>query len=84
MNNIWLINLFFVDKIVIGGFHFSDCVKRVAEFCLENGINTLVDLDLTDFFFSLYYQEKYFKKDEYSPERYKEYWQQKKIDMEKI
>lgn len=74
----YLINqLGIVDKIVIGGFHFSDCVKRVAECCLENGIDTLVDLDLTDLFFSLYYQKGYFKKDEYSPEKYKEYWQRK-------
>ena len=36
-NEQYLINqLGFVDKIVIGGFHFSDCVKRVAECCLEN------------------------------------------------
>ncbi len=63
-----------VDKLVIGGFHFGDCVKRVAECCLQNGIDTLVDLDLTDLFFSLYYQEDYFKKDSYSPERYRDYW----------
>ncbi len=44
-----------VDEIVIGGFHFGDCVKRVAECCYENGIDTLVDLDLTDLFFNLYY-----------------------------
>ena len=77
-NEQYLINqLGFVDEIVIGGFHFSDCVKRVAECCLENGMDTLVDLDLTDLFFSLYYQKNYFKIDEYSPERYKKYWQQK-------
>ena len=66
-----------VDQIVIGGFHFSDCVRRVAECFLENGVDTLVDLDLTDLFFSLYYEKDYFKKDEYSPERYKEYWEKK-------
>lgn len=65
------------DKIVIGGFHYSDCVKRVAEYCLENGLDTLVDLDLTDLFFSLYYQKDYFKKEAYDPKRYKEYWKQK-------
>ena len=77
-NEQYLINqLGIVDEIVIGGFHFSDCVKRVAECCLDNGIDTLVDLDLTDLFFSLYYQNNYFIKNEYSPERYKEYWQKK-------
>ena len=73
-NEQYLINqLGFVDKIVIGGFHFSDCVRRVAECCLENGIDTLVDLDLTDLFFSLYYQNKYFKIEEYSPLKFREY-----------
>ncbi len=65
------------DKLVVGGFHFSDCVKRVAECSLKNGIDTLVDLDLTDLFFSLYYQKDYFKIDDYSPERYKKYWLKK-------
>ena len=61
------------DEIVIGGFHFSDCVKRVAEYCYQSGISTLVDLDLTDLFFNLYYQEDYFKIDEYDPKKYKDY-----------
>ena len=26
------------DTIVIGGFHFADCVKRVAEYCYNQGI----------------------------------------------
>lgn len=39
------------DEIVIGGFHFGDCVKRVAEYCYQSGFPTLIDLDLTDLFF---------------------------------
>ena len=38
------------DEIVVGGFHFGDCVKRVAEYCYQCGISTIVDLDLTDLF----------------------------------
>jgi hypothetical protein len=29
----------------------SDCIKKVAEKLLERGIDTLLDLDLTDLFF---------------------------------
>lgn len=62
-----------IEHIVVGGFHWSDCVKRVAECCLENGIDTIVDLDLTDLFFGLYHQKDYFRKESYNTERYKEY-----------
>ncbi len=61
------------DEIVIGGFHFNDCVKRVAEYCYQSGFSTLVDLDLTDLFFSLYYKKDYFKINEYNPKNYKNY-----------
>lgn len=37
-----------VDKLVIGGYHAQDCVRKIGEKALENGINTLIDLDLTD------------------------------------
>lgn len=62
-----------IDEIVIGGFHFSDCVKKVAEYCYQNGIPTLVDLDLTDLFFNVYHKKDYFKIDEYNPQNYKNY-----------
>lgn len=62
-----------VEKIVIGGFHWNDCVRKVAEVCQEHGIDTLVDLDLTDMFFNLYYLEDYFIIDEYDPKKYKNY-----------
>ena len=60
-----------VDKLVVGGYHAMDCVKRTAETALELGIDTLVDLDLTDLFFSLYKQKDYFNIDCYDPERFK-------------
>ena len=62
-----------VDRLVIGGYHVFSCVKRVGEVALENGIDTLVDLDLTDLFFSNYKQKDYFEVDNYSPEKFKEY-----------
>mgnify|MGYP003289774129 CR=1 FL=1 len=61
------------DELIIGGYHFSDCVKRVAEKALDMGINTIVDLDLTDLFFSLYSKKEYFNIEKYDLERYKEY-----------
>jgi len=60
-----------VEELVIGGYHAQDCVKRVGEFALANGINTLVDLDMTDLFFNLYRQDDYFDIESYSPERFK-------------
>ena len=62
-----------IDEIVIGGFHFSDCVKKVAEYCYQNGIPTIVDLDLTDLFFNVYNKKDYFKIDEYNLQNYKNY-----------
>ncbi len=61
-----------VDELVVGGYHAMDCVKRVAEIALQRGINTLVDLDLTDLFFNLYKQKDYFDIENYSTERFKE------------
>ena len=60
-----------VTEIVVGGYHAQDCVKRVAEVALANGINTLVDLDMTDLFFTLYRQDDYFYIESYSPEHFK-------------
>ena len=62
-----------VEELVIGGYHAQDCVKRVGEVALANGINTIIDLDMTDLFFSLYRQEDYFDLESYSPERFKNY-----------
>lgn len=61
------------DEIVVGGFHFSDCVKRIAEYCYQCGTSALVDLDLTDLFFNIYHKKDYFKIDEYNPKNYKDY-----------
>lgn len=61
------------DEIVVGGFHFGDCVKRVAEYCYQCGTSVLVDLDLTDLFFNIYHKKDYFKIDEYNPKNYKDY-----------
>ena len=40
-----------IEKLVIGGFHFWDCVEKVAKCAHGQGINVLVDDDLTEFFF---------------------------------
>jgi hypothetical protein len=39
-----------VDNLVVCGFHASDCVKRVANYFFECNINTLVDIELTEYF----------------------------------
>ncbi|MFH1423849.1 MAG: hypothetical protein ABIG29_02770 [Candidatus Nealsonbacteria bacterium] len=40
-----------VEKLFIGGFHFWDCVEKVAKCAHEQGIDVSVDDDLTEFFF---------------------------------
>lgn len=60
-----------IDDLVVGGYHAMDCVKKVAEVALDLGIDTLVDLDMTDLFFSIYKQKDYFDIENYSPERFK-------------
>lgn len=60
------------SEIIIGGFHYGDCVKRVGEQALELGLNCIVDLDLTDLFFNLYNTE-YFDQCNYNPQNFKEY-----------
>jgi hypothetical protein len=61
-----------VDELIIGGFHATDCVKRVGECAINKGIDTLVDLDLTDLFIGLY-KTDYFDITRYDPSRFKEY-----------
>ena len=41
------------------------------------GINVIIDLDLTDLFFSLYRHNEYFQINQYNQKRYKEYIIQK-------
>ena len=40
-----------IEELIIVGFHFWDCVEKVAKCAHEQGINVLVDDDLTEFFF---------------------------------
>lgn len=40
-----------IDKLIVAGFHFWDCVEKVAKYAHEQGIDVLVDDDLTEFFF---------------------------------
>lgn len=40
-----------IEELIIGGFHFWDCVEKVAKYAYEQGISVLVDDDLTEFFF---------------------------------
>lgn len=67
-----------VDKLVIGGFHGNDCVKRFALHCYyQRDIDTLIDIDLTEMFFYLHTKKEYFKIDEYNPYRYKKFLKSK-------
>ena len=72
---------------MVGGFHSLDCVRRVAEEAYNLGINTLVDLDLTDLFFTLYKKEDYFDINKYDSKKYYEYtinsWGSEYVDFNK-
>ena len=39
-----------IDEIIVCGFHTSDCVKKVAKHFHNMGVDTLVDIELTDMF----------------------------------
>ncbi|MFQ5532030.1 MAG: hypothetical protein ACE5ES_05435, partial [Candidatus Nanoarchaeia archaeon] len=41
------------SELVVGGFHVTDCVDKLAEKAYERGIDVLVDEDLTNYFESL-------------------------------
>lgn len=63
-----------IEKLVVGGYHAMDCVKRVAETSLKHGIDTIIDMDLTDMFNSIYWHQDYFDVEkEYNPEDYMEF-----------
>ena len=53
------------DEYVICGFHAADCVERVAKSFYENGMNTLIDIDLTDLFYGSI-QSPYFNEENYN------------------
>ena len=69
-----------IDELVVGGYHANDCVKRVAKLAQTLGIETTIDFDLTDLFFSLYRKEDYFKVEDYSQKRYFDYCNQKESE----
>lgn len=62
-----------VEKLMIGGFHAQSCVKRVGESALNSGIDTIIDLDMTDLFFRLYKDKNYFRSEDYNLLRYRQY-----------
>lgn len=55
-----------MDEIVISGFHSESCVEDVAEYAYKLGVDTLVDLELTERFEYLYRQPE-FKIESYNP-----------------
>ncbi len=40
-----------IEELIVGGFHLWDCVDKVARWAYKQGINVLVDEDLTEIFF---------------------------------
>lgn len=73
-----LINqLCYMDELVVSGYHSNDCVKRVGQEAFNMEIKVIIDLDLTDLFFSLYRHNEYFQINQYNQKRYKEYIIQK-------
>jgi hypothetical protein len=39
-----------IDELIVGGFHFSDCVDKLAKYAHELRIKVFVDEDLTELF----------------------------------
>ena len=42
-----------LTELVLGGFHSSDCVEKIAKYVYRKGIQVIVDEDTTDLFFSI-------------------------------
>lgn len=40
-----------VEKLVLGGFHKNDCVKKMAIYAENSGIKTVIEDNLTELFF---------------------------------
>jgi len=40
-----------IDQLIVGGFHLWDCVDKIAKYAYQQGLNVLVDEDLTELFF---------------------------------
>ena len=40
-----------IDELIISGFHFSDCVEKIARYAHEQGIQVFADENLTELFF---------------------------------
>jgi hypothetical protein len=40
-----------IEKLIIAGFHFWDCVEKIAQYAHAKNIDVTVDDDLTEFFF---------------------------------
>lgn len=40
-----------IDELIVAGFHFSDCVEKMANYAHEQGIQVFVDENLTELFF---------------------------------
>lgn len=40
-----------IDELIVSGFHFHDCVEKIAKYAHKQGIQVFVDEDLTELFF---------------------------------
>lgn len=69
-----------VKSLVVAGYHFSDCVKRVAKYAKDTGIGTSIDLELTDLFFELY-RSDYFNTGEYNKDKFMKHMMKEAIEF---
>ena len=60
-----------MDELVVGGFHVTDCVEKMALTASQNNIKVSIDPEMSDLFFTNY-DEDYFQIDNYNPEAFKE------------
>jgi hypothetical protein len=52
-----------IDNIVVSGFHYWDCVDRVANYLYKNSYDVQSDPDLSEFFFYQYHLQGYISVD---------------------
>ena len=63
-----------ISELVVSGFYSRDYVKEIAKLASDGGINTTIDLDLTEWFFRFYNKPGYLTTESYDPDRFYDFF----------
>ena len=63
-----------ISELVVSGFFSRYYVKQMAKLASEKGVNTVIDLDLTEIFFLFYNKSGFLTKEPYNPDKFYEFY----------